>query len=450
MRTDRPLISRREFLCCVAAGLAGVTRVEASPERSRTVSDLAALKDALETAANPGDVILLQPGVYLLDARRLAVRRSGTPGRPITLRGVVRSGQRPVLDGSRVNVDRGLLYFPPETHDWVVENLELRNARGSGRSGPAFSNNAAAAYIRGTNLTFRNCYSHHNDNGWFSTDDAVNTLLEGGETAYNGKPPDAEGDATHNHYVNSRSLTVRGCYIHHSTDGQNFKSRCEHAVLAYNWIDEDGNYSVEIASGSARNTLWIGNVIIKRSSPGGQRRLLGVGDGTEVARGTLTLIHNTLVTRQPEDQYFFSHPSATTDLLLFNNLFSGPGRTLFDWNGSGRIQGAGNFFRTGLAVPPGLSGTIVGDDPGFVDAKAGDFHLRPGSPCRDAGTGDPRSRDEAGHLVRTVATHEPRRRHLGATRRRSSGKPDIGAFEALRAGPTRNAQRATQGLWTSG
>src|SRR5262249_35855412 len=146
--------------------------------------------------------------VYRLDVRRLPVRRSGTPGRPITLRGMIQDGRRPVLDGSAVNVDRGLLYFWPETHDWVVENLELRNARGSGRSGPAFSNNAAAAYIQGTNITFRDCYSHHNDNGWFSTHDAMNTILERCETAYNGKPPDAEGNATHNHYVNSRSLIV--------------------------------------------------------------------------------------------------------------------------------------------------------------------------------------------------------------------------------------------------
>src|SRR5262249_18884421 len=203
--------------------------------------------------------------------------------------------------------------------------------------------------------------------------------------AYNGKPPDAEGDATHNHYVNSRSLTVRGCYIHHSTDAQNFKSRCAHAVLAYNWIEEDGNYSVEVASGNERNTLWIGNVILKRSAPGGQRRLLGVGDGTEVAQGTLALIHNTLVSRQPEDLFIFSHPSARTELLLFNNLFSGPGRTLFQWNGCGRIQGAGNFFPTGLAVPAGITRSIVADAPGFVDAKAGDFRLRANSPCRDAG-----------------------------------------------------------------
>jgi hypothetical protein len=170
----------------------------------------------------------------------------------------------------------------------VIENVEFRNARGSGRAGDGFSNNAAAAYIRGSNITFRHCFSHHNDNGWFSTEEAVNTLIEACETAYNGKPPGAEGDATHNHYVNSRSLTVRYCYIHHSTDAQNFKSRCAHAVLAYNWIEEDGNYCVEVASGNEHHTLWIGNVIVKRSAPGGQRRMLGVGDGTGVVRARHT------------------------------------------------------------------------------------------------------------------------------------------------------------------
>jgi hypothetical protein len=154
-----------------------------------------------------------------------------------------------------------------------------------------------------------------------------------------------------------------------------------------------------------------------------------VGDGTEVARGTLALIHNTLVTREPEDLFFFSHPSATTELLLFNNLFSGPGRTLFQWNGSGRIQGAGNFFPSGLAVPAGITRSIAGAAPGFVDAQAGDFRLRADSPCRDAGVGDPRYRNEAGSLVRILPDHQPRRRLPGATERRAVGKPDVGAFE---------------------
>jgi hypothetical protein len=313
----------------------------------------------------------------------------------------------------------------------VVENLELREARGSGRQGSEYSNNAAAAYILGSNIKFRNCYSHHNDNGWFSTDSAVNTVLEGCETAYNGKPAGSEGNATHNHYVNSRGLTVRYCYIHHSTEGQNFKGRCEHAVLAYNWIEEEGNYSVEVASGNGHNTVWIGNVILKRSAWGGQRRLLGMGDGTEVARGTLSLIHNTIVTRRPEDQFLFCHPSATTDLWLYNNLFAGPGRTLFDWQGSGHIGGSGNFFPAGLSVPAGLAKSISGDDPGFVDPAAGDFRLRADSVCRDAGVSDPRARDEAGKTVHTLPTQEPRRRRTGATERHKVGKPDIGAFEYI-------------------
>lgn len=409
--------------------MAGVTLAGVAQGETRTVSDLATLKDLLENRANPGDVLLLQPGVYLLDAPRLSVRRSGTPERPITLRGVLKDGQRPVLDGSAVNVQRGLLYLWPETHDWVVENLEFRHARGSGRPGTAFSNNAAAAYIQGTNVTFRNCYSHHNDNGWFSTHEAVNTILEGCETAYNGKPPGAAGNATHNHYVNSQSLIVRYCYIHHSTEAQNFKSRCEHAVLAYNWIEEDGGYSVEVASGNEHNTLWMGNVVVKRAAAGGQRRLLGVGDGTGVARGTLTLINNTFVSTQPNDLFLFSHSSATTDLMLFNNVFCGAGRRLFDWNGSGRIEGANNFLPKGLEAPPGCVGSIVGDAPGCVNLEAGDFRLRADSPCKDAGVGSPRYRDREGRLVSIVPTHQPQRRRAGATPRIVAAQLDIGAFE---------------------
>src|SRR5690349_18184794 len=150
MDGQRHCYSRRAFLGTAAAGMAGVALGERAPGATHSVSDLMGLKKTLEETAKPGDLVLLQPGMYELDVRRLPVRRSGRPGRPITLRGVSREGRRPVLDGGRVNVDRGLLYFPPETHDWVVENVELRNARGSGRPGPEYSNNAAAAYILGS------------------------------------------------------------------------------------------------------------------------------------------------------------------------------------------------------------------------------------------------------------------------------------------------------------
>ena len=71
-----PTINRREFLSWAAAGLAGTARAGAAPAATRTLSDLAALKDALENTANPGDVLLLAPGVYAPDVPRLSVRRT--------------------------------------------------------------------------------------------------------------------------------------------------------------------------------------------------------------------------------------------------------------------------------------------------------------------------------------------------------------------------------------
>jgi hypothetical protein len=143
-------------------------------------------------------------------------------------------------------------------------------------------------------------------------------------------------------------------------------------------------------------------------------------------------VYNTLVTRQPEDFFLFSHSSATTDLLLYNNLFAGPGRGAMQWFGNGHIAGEGNFFAFGMDVPAALNNGIVGDGPGFVNPAADDFHLRPDSPCRNAGVSDARWRDEADRLVRGLPTHEPRRRQPGATERRVVGKPDIGAFESVR------------------
>jgi hypothetical protein len=83
----------------------------------------------------------------------------------------------------------------------------------------------------------------------------------------------------------------------------------------------------------------------------------------------------------------------------------------------------------GVALPAGLTASVAGEAPGFVDPEAGDFHLRANSLCRGAGVSDPRSRDATGSLVRTLPTHESRRRRPGATERRNVGKLDIGAFE---------------------
>lgn len=63
------------------------------------------------SSASPGDVILVQPGVHPVTVSRLSFYNSGTPGNPITIRGVMSAGNRPVLDAQGQDIDRGIFYI---------------------------------------------------------------------------------------------------------------------------------------------------------------------------------------------------------------------------------------------------------------------------------------------------------------------------------------------------
>ena len=222
------------------------------------VSSISQFRSAM-AAVSPGDEIRVAYGTYMVsnaDDPKHWFQRAGTTAAPIRIIGQSGpNGERPVFNaGSATYIDRGIFYIWSSYPNYVIENLEFCNARGNN----IYSNNAAAAYILADNITFRNCYSHHNDNGWFSTDTADNTLIEYCETAYNGY-----GDGySHNYYVNSGSITIRGNYIHDSCLGQNFKTRARHLVFDNNFMERPGNYSWEIASGNQNNALMRGNVII--------------------------------------------------------------------------------------------------------------------------------------------------------------------------------------------
>ncbi|MHC4712937.1 MAG: right-handed parallel beta-helix repeat-containing protein [Planctomycetota bacterium] len=366
-------------LVCFSARAAGETH---------KVSDIDTLADILANKAEPGDVVEIQPGTYVMDRKKISIQRSGTPESPIVIRGVIKDGKRPVFDGCDYNIQRGIFHFEPETHDVVMEDLELRNARGKGRQGADQPSNAAACYILGTNITMRNCYCHHNENGLFSTHESDYVLIENCEIAFNGRELGI-GDRfrTHGFYFNSKHQTVKNCYIHDQTDSENFKSRGDNTIFAFNWVEEEVAYSLGLDSNSKLNTLWLGNVVIKRTYPGiNQGRLLGVGDGTGVATGMLVALNNTFLTVFPRDFYLFTFRSSTTDVIFINNVFAGPGKVFMEKGGQGAVTGSNNWIQQGIAdVPDTLVGTISGEDPGFVDLEARDLRPRDGSPLVDAG-----------------------------------------------------------------
>jgi len=425
---------------------------------TRRVDSLRRLEVLVEESAEPGDTIEIAPGRYDFTYDRINIQRSGTPDAPIIIRGTSdENGNRPVIDAAGVNVHRGVFTIGDGVHDVVVENLEICNAAGSryGDRVPKYGVNSCAFFLAGCkNVTIRNCHIHHNEDGLFATHWADCILIENCHIHHNGTAYTGEHNRTHNFYFCAGRQVVRNCYIHDSTEGENFKSRAENAIFAYNWVDEEAIYSVAVDSGNSKNTLWVGNVVMKRTNLGHvQGRLLGIGDGTGVARGTLVALNNTFITIFPRDFYLFTEESSTCNAVLLNNVFAGPGTVFLEKNGQGTVTGKNNWIKQGIeGVPDSLEGTVFGDDPGFVDAANFDFHLKAGSTLINAGL----SRDDVMSYVKMVTDNaradepakpspiflnaireieesipsfEPLRKDHGFTKRGDDGKLDIGACE---------------------
>lgn len=403
-----------------------LAQVAVPAQATWSVSSFSQLQTAI-TSASPGDLIEVQPGVYPVTVSRLSFYNGGTAAQPITVRGIMNGSQRPVLDASGQDIDRGIFYIWPGDAWWVFENLEFRNCHG----GASYSDNAAAAYIRGDHITFRNCYSHDNDNGWFSTTGSEDILFENCETAFNGTGT----GYTHNWYMNSDSLTLRGCWTHDSVGGINYKDRGIHTVLEGNLFENAGGYDIDWASNGAGNALMIGNVVVRLTTPG-NHKLINIGDGTGVRTGTISLINNTLVVLDNSYRVFERHGSATATLHLENNLVVGS-NTLFSGSSSGWASyptgGSNNWMPQGgsgnvSTFAPGLSGTVFGTAPGFVNGAAGDYRLQAGAPCENAAGAVPTWRDGSGQLVVRTPLYQYRY-PMGNDLRGRPGGLDIGAFE---------------------
>ena len=171
------------LVVCIALGLTPSIATAAVHK----VDNLEDLQRLCAEEANPGDTIEIQPGTYYLETPRISVTRSGEPGRPSIIRGVVANGKPPVIDASRTNVKRGIFRTEQPTHDIVFEDLELRNAWGSRLPDrETYGVNAAAIYLQGKNLTVRRVHSHHNEDGFFSTHASENILIESCEIGHSG------------------------------------------------------------------------------------------------------------------------------------------------------------------------------------------------------------------------------------------------------------------------
>jgi hypothetical protein len=383
-----------------------------------------------QVSLKPGDVVEIRPGTY---AEAVGLSKiAGSEAAPITFRGV---GKRPVCDGRGEGAGtvggqgRALWEVGGDCHDLVFENLEWFNARCD-----ATENSAGVRMLPGArNLTFRRCRIHHCQNGFFTSHAVANVLIEYCEVDHNGNN---NTDQEHGFYVSADGLTVQYCYIHDNGAGANYKSRSKDEIFRYNWVENAGDYEIDLVEGEgfASQDAWLyGNVIIQADGkhnwnrqaeyPLNWSKIVKFGGERHARKGTLYFVNNTVVGHFPGTALF----QADSPVIAENNVYLADakwqGRLVSHALGGGPVTGSNNCFPAAakLDALPGLRDTLTGTDPGFVAAGSLDFHLKASSPLRNAAC---RSLPPKIKLTR-----EPSRGPDGGNARTGDGPRDIGAFE---------------------
>jgi hypothetical protein len=337
-------------------------------------ADLAALP-----ALKPGDVVEIHAGTHR-GARSL--RASGTALRPIVIRGV--GAEPPLIDGDGVDVggvgETPRALFQIQGDHYLIEHLAFANARNG-------ENGAAIRCLGARHVVIRGCRIARCDDGIMAGDDVDDLRIEDCDIGWTGT---AQRDGyCHGIYIGGDRAVVRGCSIHDAQYGQAFKSSCRTLELIANRIvgADDGEISFIDGPGTeaATSSLTLsGNLVASKADRrGNTRRFIEVGtENGGIRGGTLTLRGNTFVAADPRVIFVDTVHSAMR-VVADETIFVGSDHiaTL----GAGGISGRRDWLPTTAEVPAGLVDLLRGDQPGFVDAAHGDFHLAPTSPCLGLG-----------------------------------------------------------------
>ncbi len=311
----------------------------------------------VENVIQDGDTIEIDAAEYVGDV--VLWNRNN-----LLIRGV---GGRPHLraNGVRLRWDKAIWLM--RGRDIVVENIEFSEATvplNKGGNGAGIRTEPEVV-----NLTIRNCYFHHNQNGILIPDNAEsNILVEYCEFAYNGF-----GDVgfTHNIYVNKvQSFTLRFSYSHSiDRDGHLVKSRAAKNYILYNRLSDEpqGKASRLIDLPNGGESYVIGN-LLQQGANATNKNLIGYGlEGYRHPKNELYVVNNTM-TNERFNGTFLDIANGADAVKAINNLMIGPGDRVI---GSAEMLSNQSFDNV--------------NEVGFQDPANGDLRLRPGSDALDAG-----------------------------------------------------------------
>ena len=336
-------------------------------------------------SAKDGQTVNIEAGEYVGDVALWAKNN-------LIIRGV---GGRPHINANGMNI-AGKGTWLVTGNNTIVENIEFSGAKVGDRNG-------AGVRLEGKNLTLRNCYFHHNENGLLTgINEDSDIVIEHSEFGHNGS-----GDGqTHNIYVGRvRSLTVKFSHLHHAKVGHNLKSRALTNHILYNFIvDEmDGNASYEVNLPNGGRAYLIGNVIQQAPKTENDTIISYGEEGLKQGPHQFYFINNTVINDGPRSGKFIHLKQETELAKIANNIFAGPGKLL---DGPGESS-------NNLSIDKSI----------FVAPERFDYRLKAGTKAIDTGI-DPGEANGVNLRPVFQYTDAPQ-----AEARNINGALDLGAFE---------------------
>src|SRR2546421_9079 len=298
-------------------------------------------------AANPGDTVIVNDGVYTGGSNVVTVGRSGTASAWLVFRAAHRWGA--VLDGRN-------------------------NASAVG-----FEINGSYVRVEGSEVGGPSRYGIDAYNG-HDVDVVANNVHDVGHVCTD----DVGGRVGIDAYA--RNLTIERNVVHDVGRFGPGEQGCSPSTG--NWQNHDhGIYQGSEYSGQSDNLVVRNNIFYHFTHGWAIQRY----DGSGTSVNGLTIVNNTFVGANPWRDGQIIIATGASNVVISNNIFYQP-TTAGIWFDTGGLTNVtvSNNLSFGAAVSTGLSGVasagnLVNVDPRFVSASGLDFHVQSGSPAIGAG-----------------------------------------------------------------
>lgn len=281
---------------------------------------------SVEGKLAPGDLVEVAGDVTYPGGATFS--KSGSPGTPITIRGIRVHGRRPVLEAVPDMPGWAMVRFMGS--HYVFEGFDIT------AGGKAVG--ARGIYNVGDDITIRDCCVHDCPfSGIAGSDSSGSLTLTGVEVHHCGN-----GDRMHQIYVGSSNslypkavFRMEFSYLHDGSGGNNLKSRVTRNEIYYNWIEGAFFHELDLIGADPKGQKGapklredsdvVGNVLVKLPTTHGFVANLG-GDGTGVSNGRYRFVNNTIVLASGPagNGAAFRLKNAVQSLEMYNNVFYRP------------------------------------------------------------------------------------------------------------------------------